>query len=174
VLGDNKTDSVFLDPLTGRVTIADSDQMRIYSQNEDPLDIEWKGGLQDVLLGFFTRNMTVPMDMNFAVPGILRYIVFHREEFKTAQDILDYLDLYSFEISAPRVEYINGSRKQHVYDMAVLFKDAEYKERILKMDVDGLSEYQYDKLVSTMYLRNVYRKGEFKEFDERVLGIKSK
>jgi hypothetical protein len=153
---DHKPDSVFIDPVSGVVTIVDADVM---SQEKTPLDAfkhELNGGLGDILKSFFTRSLTKDLeDMEFTVPAGVQRMLNKIDQYRSAGEMVRDLEAY---IDGKDVFYSgrNGEEiKNHFRLLAREFNDIKTLRLVRKTDFSKVSPIKDDLMMSTIYTRKI-------------------
>ncbi|MFC1653902.1 hypothetical protein ACFL1M_03585 [Patescibacteria group bacterium] len=176
---DHKTDSIFLDEKTGKITITDAGSIREdgkYSWNG-----EVNGGLTQIMMSFFTKDASDP-EFDWLAPPIVRAIVYRLDQgtqhdgrftdfsglnLNNARDVVNVLKDWQ---TNHRSALLNDETNLHsmFYYLAYGYKQNHLIRHYMGLDFTNIPDRTIDFLEAELHRRGLEAKGDIKGLESGI------
>jgi len=166
---DHKSDSVFIDSNSKRVSIVDTDALEVYKSGA--WERELRGGLPKVLRTFFTRDIGTKDEWTL-IPAGPTIVIDGLKSYKSAHEAV--VALEGWMRGEKTIHYggfgVSGT-KDHFDLLVSPLKSPEMEAKVRSTDFTHVTDYQRDMLEAEIYTASLFKSEEPQAIDKFVLGI---
>lgn len=167
---DHKPDSIFIDPQNQQISIVDTDALT--EQKNGAWEREIKGGLEEVLTSFFTRNIGWK-DSWTLIPAGINIVTSKLSDYKSAHEVIAVLGGWMQGKKTIAYGLIDIKPKEHFELLSRPLKSfkSEVETKIKSADYEHLTDFKRDLLESEIYTALLYESEEPQSLDRYSLRL---